>query len=70
MNPAQAAVNNTKLSEETVNDNGKSVAYIRATFMVDGHGPFTLRFPKEGFDGTAANSAIKQFAQRIHAACV
>ena len=46
-------------------ENGKSEAKIIVTFSVGAHGPFTLNFPKDGFDPIKARADVTAFAEKL-----
>lgn len=55
-----------KITEEQgIDPQGKPVAMVRVQFMVGTHGPFYERFPKAGFDPTAAQAQVTAFAQKL-----
>lgn len=59
-------ISNQKITEYSVQQGGKSNTMLRMTFNVDGHGPFSIEFAKEGFDPNTAKQQLQAFAQKIH----
>lgn len=54
-------------TETTFNERSEPVEYIRVIFHVDSDGPFTHRFPKDGFSGVTAKLALETFAREVRA---
>jgi len=56
----------TRVAEETtVNSEGRPAVTIRVDFTVGSQGPFTKRFPKEGFDGRRARDELRDFVTHL-----
>jgi hypothetical protein len=56
----------TKVTQEQAfNAENKLVDVLRVDFMVGAHGPFTKRYPANGFDQAAAKTDLQQFAQSV-----
>lgn len=54
-------------TETTFNDRNEPVENIRVAFKVDDDGPFYKRFPKDGFNGSAAMIELETFARELRA---
>jgi hypothetical protein len=55
-----------KVTQVTYTDeNGKAQPGLQYTFMVLTHGPFSERFPKNGFDPMVAKTALSTFATNL-----
>jgi hypothetical protein len=50
-----------------VDDQGRAQLQIQLTYTVNGHGPFTHNFPKDGFNGLKAQAALQEFAREVTA---
>jgi len=44
---------------------GKPYTWELVTFMVGTHGPFTEKFPKEGFTAQSVQAKLQEFASHI-----
>lgn len=59
-------VKTNRVVEETgIGQDGRPIQMLRIEFMVDQHGPFLLRFAKQGFNAQAARLQMDQFAREI-----
>ena len=56
----------TKIAQEdTVNAQGQPQHFIRVTYSVGDHGPFSERFDKAGFDPNQAKAKLQAFATSL-----
>lgn len=46
-------------------EQSRPVEVVRVTFKIDADGPFTKKFPREGFTAIAARAALEAFAAEI-----
>lgn len=58
----------TRTAEDNGFDrDGKAKHEIVVTFMDGDYGPFTMTFPKDGFNGVTARSALDAYVQQLRA---
>jgi hypothetical protein len=56
----------TKIAEDAVyGPDLTRQAFIRVEFMVDKHGPFVERFPKDQFTGATRDQKLNDFAMHV-----
>lgn len=48
-------------------EGGTLIKHVRIQFKVGTDGPFTRRFPQEGFSAIAARLALEEFARELRA---
>jgi len=44
---------------------GTRTAFVRVEFTVDKHGPFTERFPKDGYTAMVRDNKLNAFAREV-----